>query len=133
MNDGKYYINLKKNNEFQINHYNDYDDCKAEENSKKVTEWLKNNNKERINIKAYDTYKEANAILNKMVPYDNDDGICVDYELRKYLKYLMSEDDKKELNSMINEFIEQKGYRQYRSASREGLKVKVNEAIKKLK
>ena len=132
MDEGKYYINLKTNNEFQINHYNNYEDCKAEENSRRVTEWLKKNNKERINIRAYDTYQEANDVLNQMVPYDNDDGICIDYELRKYLKYLMSEEDKKELNLMINEFIEQKGYKQYRSASREGLKQQVNRAIKKI-
>lgn len=127
----KYYITLKSNNEFQIRVFHTYEDQTPIESMNKVNDYLKSIGKQAITINEYKSYEEANEVLNQMCPYDNN-GINIDYELRKYFKYIMSEEEKKELNKVINNFIETSAYKRYQSLSREGLKIKLNCELKKI-
>lgn len=129
--EGLYYITIKKNNEFQINHYWEYEDQRPQESLEKVNKWLSENGRGRISVNSYNSYEEANNVLNNLVPY-NSDGLVIDYELRKYYKHLMPQEKKEELNEIINKYIEESAKKQYEAASREGLKIKINQAIKKI-
>lgn len=129
-NQDKYYIELKSNNEFQIRHFHYYDDQKPQESMEKVNNYLKSKGGKGIPINAFNNYNEATKVLDKIVPYTND-GINVYYELRKYVQQFMTEEEKDELNKIINNYITEKAFKRFNAASFEGLKIKLNNAIKK--
>lgn len=129
MNGDKYYITLKTNNEFQIRVFHNYDDQSPKESMQKVNDYLKSVGKQAITLNEYNTYEEANKVLNQLVPYD-ENGINIDYELRKYYKYILDKDSKEELNKIINDFIQNKAFKQFNSFSMEGLKIKLNHELK---
>ena len=129
MSGDKYYITLKTNNEFQIRVFHNYDDQSPKESMQKVNDYLKSVGKQAITLNEYNTYEEANKVLNQLVPYD-ENGINIDYELRKYYKYILDKDSKEELNEIINNFIRDKAFKQFNSFSMEGLKIKLNHELK---
>ena len=130
--EGFYYITLKSNNEFQINHFWNYKEQTPDESIKKVNEFLDKQGRPNIRINKFNSYEEANNILNQIVPY-NEDGLSIDYELRKFYKYIMTKEEKDKLNVIINNFIEDVAYDKYNARSREGLKIKLNCDLKNLK
>lgn len=129
--EGFYYIVLKTNNEFQIRHLWEYKDRTPDENMQKINNFLSKNNRPNISLNKFKTYAEANEVLNQIVPYTTD-GLTIDYELRKFYKYIMSNEQKKVLNELINEYIENLAFKKYNSKSREGLKIKLNHNLKEI-
>lgn len=124
----KYYICIKNNNEFQIRVFHEYEDQTPQESMKKVNEWLEKENRKNITINEFNTYEEATRILNELVPYKSD--ININYEYRKYFEKCMNEENKKELERLINDYIMQTAHKEFNSFSPEGFKGKFNHWLK---